>query len=80
MERCQSGFGSYEYAPWNDVSRGMTRPNPEPFDEMQIRVFWREWDRYITGTVHDPEVLQNERAGRVALPYPKPGITVGADR
>ncbi len=68
LERCQKGFVAYQAAPWNDISRGMVRANPLTTDELQMRTFWREWDRRMTGTVHPPEVPVAPRAGRVALP------------
>jgi len=69
LERCQKGFAAYEHAPWNDISRGMAREHPNFADELQMRTFWREWDRRMTGTVHPPEVPRYERAGRVGWPY-----------
>ncbi len=78
LERCQAGFVAYDAAPWNDISRGMVRANPLTTDELQMRTFWREWDRRMTGTVHPPEVPVAPRAGRVALPYETRAL--GADR
>ncbi len=69
LERCQQGFAAHEHAPWNDISRGMVRNSPTGFDELQMRSFWREWDKRMTGTEHPTEVPVVERAGRVDLPY-----------
>ena len=69
LERCQKGFAAYEHAPWNDISRGMVREHPNFADELQMRTFWREWDRRMTGTMHLSEVPRYERAGRVGWPY-----------
>ena len=69
LERCQQGFAAYKYAPWSDISRGMVRARPNFADELQMRTFWREWDRRISGTTHPPEVPVTPRAGRVAWPY-----------
>jgi benzoate/toluate 1,2-dioxygenase alpha subunit len=69
LERCQRGFAASDQAPWSDISRGMVRARPAFNDELQMRVFWREWDRRMTGTVHQPEGLVVNRSGRVALPY-----------
>ena len=66
LERCQQGFAARDAAPWNDISRGMVRANPLTTDELQMRTFWREWDRRMTGTVHPSEVPVSPRAGRVA--------------
>ena len=73
LERCQRGFTAFEHAPWSDISRGMVRDRPNFADELQMRAFWREWDRRMTGTVHPPEVPVTPRAGRVGWPYrPRP--------
>jgi len=69
LERCQQGFAGHEFAPWNDISRGMVRNSPTGFEELQMRTFWREWDRRMTGTEHASEVPVTVRAGRVDLPY-----------
>jgi benzoate/toluate 1,2-dioxygenase alpha subunit len=69
LERCQQGFAAYQYAPWSDISRGMVRDRPNFADELQMRTFWREWDRRMTGTAHSPEVPVTPRAGRVDWPY-----------
>ena len=68
LERCQKGFAAYKAAPWSDISRGMVRERPNFADEVQMRTFWREWDRRMTGTVHPPEIPQYQRAGRVGWP------------
>lgn len=70
LERCQRGYAAYEHAPWNDISRGMVRASPNFADELQMRTFWREWDRRMTATVHPPEVPVTARSGRVGWPYP----------
>lgn len=69
LERCQQGYAAYEHAPWNDISRGMVRDNPIFTDEVQMRTFWREWDRRMTGTEHPAEVPVTVRSGRVDWPY-----------
>ncbi len=69
LERCQQGFAAYEHAPWSDISRGMVRDKPNFADELQMRVFWREWDRRMTGTEHPAETPVIPRSGRVAWPY-----------
>jgi benzoate/toluate 1,2-dioxygenase alpha subunit len=75
LERCQQGFAAWEHAPWSDISRGMVRDRPNFADEVQMRTFWREWDRRMTGTVHPQEVPVTPRAGRVAWPYrPRAGV------
>ena len=43
------GYGNAEFAPWNDISRGMLKDFPANDDEAQMRVFWREWARRMEG-------------------------------
>ncbi len=68
LERCQRGFAAHQVAPWNDISRGMSTESKPFTDELQMRTFWREWDRRMTGTVHPPEVQPTGRSGRVGWP------------
>jgi p-cumate 2,3-dioxygenase subunit alpha len=68
LERCQRGFSAYQMAPWNDISRGMGSERKIFTDELQMRTFWREWDRRMTGTVHPLEVPQLGKRGRVGWP------------
>ncbi len=78
LERCQNGFAAYRHAPWNDISRGMVKDHPTAMDEMQMRCFWRQWDRMITGTDHPEETFVVPRSGRSGWPYP-PRPTKAAD-
>jgi p-cumate 2,3-dioxygenase alpha subunit len=55
LERCQRGFAAWEAAPWSDISRGMTKEHPSSLDELQIRTFWRHWNKLITGEELPPE-------------------------
>jgi p-cumate 2,3-dioxygenase subunit alpha len=68
LERCQRGFVAHEVAPWNDISRGMASERKIFTDELQMRVFWREWDRRMTGTQHPLEIEQLGKRGRVGWP------------
>lgn len=68
LERCQRGFAAWDVAPWNDISRGMGSERKLFTDELQMRVFWREWDRRMSGTVHPPETEPLGRRGRTGLP------------
>ncbi len=68
LERCQRGFAAHQVAPWNDISRGMSTDSKPFTDELQMRTFWREWDRRMTGTVHPQEVQPTGRSGRVGWP------------
>jgi hypothetical protein len=56
LERCQQGYAAHQSAPWNDISRGMSTSTPGFTEELQMRVFWREWDRLVNGQQHPLEV------------------------
>ncbi|QHE91520.1 Rieske 2Fe-2S domain-containing protein [Pandoraea fibrosis] len=43
LESAQRGYRNQQYAPWNDISRGMLKAAPAVVDEAQMRCFWREW-------------------------------------
>ena len=45
---CQRGYSNLLEAGWNDISKGMLSAEPKIDDEVQMRVFWREWDRLMT--------------------------------
>ncbi|WP_375207841.1 aromatic ring-hydroxylating oxygenase subunit alpha [Hyphococcus sp.] len=48
IEKCQAGYGAAADVPYNDISKGMARDNGVSFDdELQMRCFWREWDRRL---------------------------------
>jgi p-cumate 2,3-dioxygenase alpha subunit len=50
LECCQRGYKNLREAAWNDISKGMPRgAKARTDDEEQIRCFWREWDRRISG-------------------------------
>lgn len=59
LESCQIGYLNREIE-WNDLSRGMKRPEPEVTDELQMRAFWRQWHMLMMRTqttdlpVHHP--------------------------
>ena len=46
---CQRGYANLAEAGWNDISKGMGSAEPKIDDEVQMRVFWREWNRRMTG-------------------------------
>lgn len=46
---CQRGYSNLDGAGWNDISKGYLREQPQVDDEAQMRAFWREWNRRITG-------------------------------
>ena len=45
---CQRGYNNLTMASWNDISKGMMEADPVIEDELQIRIFWREWHRRMT--------------------------------
>ncbi len=48
IEKCQVGYSNVLEAPYNDISKGMSRDGDASYDdELQMRSFWREWDRRI---------------------------------
>ncbi len=44
---CQQGYAAADFAPWNDISRGVTKAVVEKSDELQMRIFWRHWDKML---------------------------------
>ncbi|MBB06072.1 Rieske 2Fe-2S domain-containing protein [Sulfitobacter pseudonitzschiae] len=50
LEQCQLGYRNSQEARWNDISKGMKLDEPSMDDEAQMRAFWREWDRRLTGS------------------------------
>jgi p-cumate 2,3-dioxygenase alpha subunit len=48
LEHCQRGFQAAANAPWNDISKGMKAKQASFDDELQMRAFWREWNRRIS--------------------------------
>jgi len=49
LEHCQLGYRNSQEVRWNDISKGMSRDEPAVDDEAQMRAFWREWNRRLTG-------------------------------
>ncbi len=45
---CQRGYANVDGAGWNDISKGILSADPKIDDEVQMRVFWREWNRRMT--------------------------------
>jgi p-cumate 2,3-dioxygenase alpha subunit len=48
LECCGVGFHGYKELEWSDVSRGMGEPQGFA-GEFYMRVFWRQWNKLITG-------------------------------
>jgi p-cumate 2,3-dioxygenase subunit alpha len=56
LETCQRSFASYKELPWSDVSRGMAgEAQPGGSDELQMRAWWRRWNKLVTGEQLPPE-------------------------
>ena len=49
LEVCQRGFATCKELEWSDISRGAAKPTPSAVDELQMRVFWRQWDKLLYG-------------------------------
>ncbi|MEQ9451181.1 MAG: aromatic ring-hydroxylating dioxygenase subunit alpha [Pseudomonadales bacterium] len=49
LRLCQQGYKNLTSAAWNDISKGMGQAELVSNDEEQMRVFWREWDRQMSG-------------------------------
>lgn len=48
LEMCQRGYRNMREAGWNDISKGLKNSEPTQDDELQMRCFWREWDRRMS--------------------------------
>jgi p-cumate 2,3-dioxygenase alpha subunit len=52
LEGCQMGFATHKEVEWSDISRGMKGITAGGPSEMQMRVFWREWEARLTTGRH----------------------------
>jgi p-cumate 2,3-dioxygenase alpha subunit len=52
LEGCQMGFATHKEVEWSDISRGMKGNLAGGPGELQMRVFWREWNARMTGSQH----------------------------
>lgn len=55
LETCQRSFAARKELGWSDISRGMHKDVASGSDELQIRTWWREWNRRVTGEELPPE-------------------------
>jgi len=58
LESCQAGYqNSLERgAEWNDISKGMGL-DARYDDEAQMRAFWKEWNRRVSGALAEKELV-----------------------
>lgn len=56
LEQAQRGFSARGEVGWSDISKGLGKAAPAANDELQMRAWWREWNRRITGESSEPEV------------------------
>jgi len=49
LRLCQQGYQNLAAAGWNDISKGLGQESQISTDEEQMRIFWREWDRRMSG-------------------------------
>ncbi len=56
LESCQAGYQNALEAGtgWNDISKGMGQ-EPHYDDEVQMRAFWKEWNRRVGAALNRPE-------------------------
>lgn len=56
LEQAQKAFFTTRHEMgWNDISKGMGKDRPAANDELQMRGWWREWNKRITGEELTPE-------------------------
>lgn len=53
LELCQEGYRNQTAYEWNDISRGMLKEVPAKSDELQMRVFWRQWQNMMLRNQED---------------------------
>ena len=54
LEQCQRGFATVKELQYSDISKGMAKDKPTTMDELQMRTFWRRWNRLVTGEQAPP--------------------------
>ena len=48
LELCQQGYKNMPEPMWNDISKGMSKAVNGSDDELQMRTFWRQWNKLMT--------------------------------
>lgn len=51
LEACQTGYRNFKLVEWNDISKGMGLEAPSYDDELQMRVFWSQWAKYMNDDI-----------------------------
>ncbi|GAA1677439.1 aromatic-ring-hydroxylating dioxygenase subunit alpha [Citricoccus zhacaiensis] len=64
LEQAQKAFSTQAEIGWSDISKGMGKQMPAANDELQMRAWWREWNKRMTG-----EALPSE--GKSFVPFQK---------
>jgi p-cumate 2,3-dioxygenase alpha subunit len=49
LEQAQRGFSAIKEIGWSDISKGLGKAAPAANDELQMRAWWRQWNKSITG-------------------------------
>ncbi|MFM0265105.1 aromatic ring-hydroxylating oxygenase subunit alpha [Paraburkholderia sediminicola] len=57
LEQCQRSYSNSKEAAWNDISRGMQNDKPSLVDELQMRVFWTEWNEHLNAPAQQSAVV-----------------------
>ncbi len=47
LELCQQGYQNLPEPMWNDISKGMSQAQNGVNDELQMRAFWRQWNKLM---------------------------------
>src|SRR5690625_4456186 len=55
LEQAQKAFNSQREIAYSDISKGMGKVTAAANDELQIRAWWREWNRVMVGEKLQPE-------------------------
>lgn len=58
LETCQRSYAARREVPWSDISRGMHSHCATGSDELQMRTWWRRWNKLMTGEQLPPEEQQ----------------------
>lgn len=71
LETCQRSYAARREVPWSDLSRGMYSRQATASDELQMRTWWRRWNRLMTGEDLPPEQQRPLGEMYTARPLPR---------